>query len=292
MQSSTSCMKARPRLCNPKTRNPEMPEVVLPPGEGSPVRSTPPGEPSSGTDRPVHHSILDGSAKTRKEIQQQKAGITAKMRRQAMVYTVKPNMPLLEQVWMTFEVPSFSRLAFVYAQFSVCIIMLSTVSFCLETEINCKPFSVSAHSFVTPENCETWETAWSACEYVAVTCFSLELFLRLVSSPSKFIFLQGVMNWVDLIAILPFYVDLIVTATAPEGSESGSGETGGPLDAFSVFRVVRLVRVFRVFKMGKSSSGMRMMASTMAESAKVLFVLIFMVRRRPAPTTCCHCAWV
>ena len=35
--------------------------------------------------------------------------------------------------------------------------------------------------------------------------------------------------------------------------------------------------MFRVFKMGKSSSGMKMMASTMAESAKVLFVLIFMV---------------
>ena len=101
----------------------------------------------------------------------------AKMRRQAMVYEVREprsSMPLAHQVWMTFEVPSFSPLAYWYAQFSLFVITISTVTFCLETEINCKPFSIDTHPFVTAENCGAWEAAWSAAEIVAVVCFPLE----------------------------------------------------------------------------------------------------------------------
>ena len=69
-------------------------------------------------------------------------------------------------------------------------------------------------------------------------------------------------NWVDLLAILPFYLGFAA---------------GDWVSAFAVFRVVRLVRVFRVFKMGKSSQGMQLMFSTLKESSKVLGTLIFLV---------------
>lgn len=177
--------------------------------------------------------------------------------------------------------PTFSPLAYYNAQFSLGIITLSTVSFCLETEITCEPFSIQSHSFVTAENCEYWESTWSACEIFAVACFTIEFVLRFVSCPSKLRFVQGTMNWVDLVAILPFYLELAFSAAGGDSNaaEAGSGaeESGGQLGVFSVFRVVRLVRVFRVFKMGKSSSGMKMMGSTLIDSAKVLFVLVFMV---------------
>lgn len=192
------------------------------------------------------------------------AGLHAKLKRQAMVYEVKEprsSMPLLHRMWMTFEVPSFSPLAYWYAQFSLVIITLSTVTFCLETEINCHPFSVEEHAFVTTENCASWEQTWSICEIVAVACFSIELVLRFVSCPSKPTFLVGMMNWVDFVAVLPFYVEVSFSAGGGD-LDSGSGEEeGASLGIFSVFRVIRLVRVFRVFKMGKSSSGMKMMAA-------------------------------
>ena len=184
------------------------------------------------------------------------AGVTARKKRAAMLYEVKTphsSMPLLHQVWMTFEVPSFSSAAFWYAQFSLFIITVSTITFCLETEINCKPFSVATHSFVTDANCETWEQAWIFAEIVAVVCFTAELLLRFISSPSKMTFLSTAMNWVDFVAVLPFFLEKAL-ATATPTDEAGSGESN-PLEALSVFRVIRLVRVFRVFKMGKSSSG-------------------------------------
>jgi len=210
------------------------------------------------------------------------AGVAASKKRAEMIYEVlvpHSRMPLLHRVWMTFESPAFSKAAFWYAQFSLCIITLSTVSFCLETEINCRPFSVSEHAFVTEENCSNWEATWVVNEVIAVVCFTIELLLRFLSCPSQKIFLSGIMNWIDFAAILPFFLEHILALAMPP-SENGSGDSAdgdNPLGALSVFRVIRLVRVFRVFKMGKSSSGMKMMASTMFESAKVLFVLVFMV---------------
>ncbi len=211
------------------------------------------------------------------------AGVAASRRRAAMIYEVlvpHSRMPLLHRVWMTLESPAFSPAAFWYAQFSLFIITVSTVTFCLETEINCKPFSIAEHGFVTEDNCQAWENTWVVCEVVAVIAFTNELILRFISCPSKRLFLMGAMNWVDFVAILPFFLELVLSAAMPtsatNGTDAGDSEDN-PLGALSVFRVIRLVRVFRVFKMGKSSSGMKMMASTMLESAKVLFVLVFMV---------------
>ena len=39
--------------------------------------------------------------------------------------------------------------------------------------------------------------------------FTLEFFVRLLSSPSKVKFLRKVMNLVDLLAILPYYISLV-----------------------------------------------------------------------------------
>lgn len=184
-------------------------------------------------------------------------GVAARRKRLLMLYPIlqpQSRMPISHRIWMTFEMPSFSSAAFWYAQFSLLIITVSTITFCLESELNCKPFSVDTHALVTDDNCLQWEFAWYLAEIIAVACFTVELILRFLTAPSKRIFLRGVMNWVDFVAILPFFLDLIL-ASVPKSDEVGSGEEGSPVDALSVFRVIRLVRVFRVFKMGKSSSG-------------------------------------
>lgn len=51
----------------------------------------------------------------------------------------------------------------------------------------------------------------------------------------------GALNLVDLIAIIPFWVELLL-------------DTGSPL---GFVRVLRLARVFRIFKLGKYNEGMR-----------------------------------
>jgi len=150
-----------------------------------------------------------------------------------MRYLITDESPFLHHLWMTLDDPTHSTLSYCYAQFSLFIISASTVSFCLETEFNCSMID-EWHS-VTPANCSAWELAWVWLEGIAVVIFTIELLLRAVSAPEYRRFWRDGFNWIDVLAILPFYINLIA---------AGSGALG----ALSVFRVVRLVRVFRVFK--------------------------------------------
>jgi len=163
---------------------------------------------------------------------------------------------------MLLDDPSFSKGSFMYAQLSLTAILISTVSFCLETELNCSPELIVLHDVLTEDNCSTWELTWWYFEAIAVIFFTVELGLRFISCPSKRRFMRAFANWIDLLAILPFYLEMAA---------------GDVLSAFSVFRVIRLVRVFRVFKMGKSFAGLHLMVTALKDSGKVLGILTFLI---------------
>lgn len=161
-----------------------------------------------------------------------------------------------------------AQVAFWYAQFSFLLIVFSTIAFCLETEMDCRmtkewPFlsdamseagNVSCTGEVQAKCCE-WERLWGTFETVVVICFSVEFVLRLCCTPRVATFCVSFVNWVDFVAVLPFYAGLVVEAES--------------LGALSVVRVVRMVRIFRVFKMGGSAQSIHLLAETMQQSVKV-----------------------
>ena len=123
-----------------------------------------------------------------------------------MKYVKREGMPLHETVWMTLDDPTFSRTAYLYANFSITLIVVSTITFCLETDFQCD--NVADHIFLTEDNCVDWEVAWTWFEAFAVFCFTAELLARITTCPSKRLFVRGGANWIDFLAILPFYVEL------------------------------------------------------------------------------------
>ncbi|CAI5455340.1 unnamed protein product [Caenorhabditis angaria] len=104
--------------------------------------------------------------------------------------------------------------------------------------------------------------------YVETTCiiwFTVEFIVRLTVTPSRVQFLTGIMNIVDMIAIIPFYLEV---GLALFGIDVASlSDIKG---ALLVVRVLRVLRVVRILKLGRYSSGMRTFALTLKSSARQL----------------------
>lgn len=75
-------------------------------------------------------------------------------------------------------------------------------------------------------------------------------------------YMLQILNIIDLIAIVPYYVQVGETQT----------KAGGQF-----VRVLRLIRIFRIFKIGKNSKGIAMLMSTMKQSVGALSIVGFFV---------------
>jgi len=113
---------------------------------------------------------------------------------------------------------------------------------------------------------------WFAMEAFSSTVFTLEYVLRLAACTEaipRFRFVFSPANLVDLVAIIPFYVDLAFRlAGGLEGAEATEG--------LRVFRAVRLLRLFRLFRSATAySSGLKVMGKALKLSFQALWVLVF-----------------
>ena len=80
------------------------------------------------------------------------------------------------------------------------------------------------------------------------------------------------MNFIDFIAIVPWYIEAVQKATQSNGSgESGDG--GGS----AAIRVVRLFRVFRIFKISRYLTWITVFTNALSESFSPLMMVLFMV---------------
>jgi len=109
-------------------------------------------------------------------------------------------------------------------------------------------------------------------EYFCIIVFTIEFFLRICSCSADaglLRFCVSIMNLVDLLAIVPWWVMSIQTWT-----NSGSSDS---LKALAVLRVLRLTRVVRVFKMSRNFTGLNLLGQTFKKSASALVMLFLFV---------------
>jgi hypothetical protein len=156
-------------------------------------------------------------------------------------------------VWDLMDNPGSSERAAAVAAFVLFLIVYSTVTFCVETVHGVYDDNLPYASF------------WYVSEAICIAFFTIEIALRVWACPDRKKFFQNVLNLVDVVAVVPFYVDLVVAASG------GDEEVVG----LSVVRVVRLVRVFRLLKLG--GGALAMFGRTMVDSSKPLGTLFFLV---------------
>lgn len=154
------------------------------------------------------------------------------------------------KIFRTFEDPSYSVIAQSINMVVLVLILFSTVAFVLETQ---------------PElaGLKFWEIS----EMVVVACFSFEYVVRLFCAPFVWKFIRQPLNVVDLLAILPFYIELGL----------GGSDNAESLGNLRVLRAVRLMRVFRVFKLSKHSTHFSMFSHTLQRSSDALTMLLFII---------------
>lgn len=104
-------------------------------------------------------------------------------------------------------------------------------------------------------------------ETICICWFSFELIVRFTCAPSKLRFFKDIMNTIDFLAIIPYFVTL--------GTELAKDKSAQPSMSLALIRVIRLVRVFRIFKLSRHSKGLQILGQTLKASLRELALLIF-----------------
>uniref|UniRef100_A0A7M4F5S3 BTB domain-containing protein n=1 Tax=Crocodylus porosus TaxID=8502 RepID=A0A7M4F5S3_CROPO len=225
-----------------------------------------------------------------------------------------PRHHFQRQVWLLFEYPESSGPARAIAIVSVLVILISIVIFCLETLPEFRQDSkatpptgfgeaalVEDPLLLLPAPDGTpgpplhpgaaagpfFTDPFFLIETLCIIWFSFELLVRFFACPSKPEFSRNIMNIIDIVAIIPYFITLGTELAQQQQKQrqqqqqqpgaGGSGNNGGQQQAMSlaILRVIRLVRVFRIFKLSRHSKGLQILGKTLQASMRELGLLIF-----------------
>ncbi|XP_064876136.1 potassium voltage-gated channel subfamily A member 3 [Oncorhynchus nerka] len=185
-----------------------------------------------------------------------------------------PDNELQRQVWLLFEYPESSGPARGIAIVSVLVILISIVIFCLETlpefrEDHKEPVPLApVINGTEPYFSSPFSDPFFVVETLCIIWFSFELLVRFFACPSKATFSRNIMNIIDIVAIIPYFITLGTELAEQQGN-------GQQAMSLAILRVIRLVRVFRIFKLSRHSKGLQILGQTLKASMRELGLLIF-----------------
>ncbi|XP_074050520.1 potassium voltage-gated channel subfamily A member 5 [Macrotis lagotis] len=219
-----------------------------------------------------------------------------------------PRNEFQRQIWLIFEYPESSGSARCIAIVSVLVILISIITFCLETLPEFRderelfhhpqlpqpppvhPQSANASrggardlylfppgTTVSPMLSRTLADPFFIVETTCVVWFTFELLVRFFACPSKVEFFRNIMNIIDVVSVFPYFITLAteLAEQQPRRVGGGSNSNGQQAMSFSTLRVIRLVRVFRIFKLSRHSKGLQILGKTLQASMRELGLLIF-----------------
>ena len=167
-----------------------------------------------------------------------------------------PKNRIQNYFWKLFSLPNSSNFARVVAFIGIFTLLLSIVITCLEsfprfanpkTKLD---YRVKRVSILLNHICYIW--------------FTVEFVARLLCCASKKNFCKSLLNWIDLLAILPFYLQLIV-------------ESQTQMTPLAVLKILRIFRIARILKISRYSHGMRALIYTFYASRRELGLLFFIL---------------
>ncbi|XP_078257894.1 potassium voltage-gated channel subfamily G member 4a [Rhinoraja longicauda] len=154
----------------------------------------------------------------------------------------------------------------VFACLSIIFVTITVVSLCISTMPDLK-------SEEDREKCSQWCHNMFIIETICVAWFSLEFVLRFIQARSKWQFLRGPLNIIDILAILPYYVSLLVDKGPGDGYKS-SGSNIYLEKLGLVLRILRALRILYVMRLARHSLGLQTLGLTVRRSIREFGLLL------------------
>ncbi|XP_030049868.1 A-type voltage-gated potassium channel KCND1 [Microcaecilia unicolor] len=167
-----------------------------------------------------------------------------------------PDSTIRQKLWRAFENPHTSTMALVFYYVTGFFIAVSVIANVVET-VPCQPLP----GHIKDLSCGVkYSSAFLCMDTACVLIFTFEYLMRLFAAPSRCKFMRSVMSIIDVVAIMPYYIGLIV----PNND-----------DLSGAFVTLRVFRVFRIFKFSRHSQGLRILGYTLKSCASELGFLLF-----------------
>lgn len=185
-------------------------------------------------------------------------------------------------IFQTFDDPTFSPLANLTSVFIVACIFISIICIVIETLPSLRDDDNAGKFFIAVE---IFSTVVFTIEY-ALKCYAIEPTPKPpvmedseeleeeeeeeevpaeTNAQARWRWMRQPMEIIDVVAIAPFYIELICTLV------------GIDVSAITILKLLRVVRIFRVFKLSKYSSNLQLCGDVMKNSTDSLGLMIFML---------------
>lgn len=204
---------------------------------------------------------------------------------------------LQTKLWRILNKPNSSRTAKAYGYISLIFVLISIASFVVETHpvfdnrvkilkpgtfdasrnvTSSFPYNTSASFNATLKNAsipkdtdyvtvKVTHPAFLAIDISCLIYFTIDYIVRLIFARKKFQYMTSLMGVVDILAIIPDYVQFIVYAIHPEMRYDGN---------INYIAILRVARVLRIFRLIRHVPGLWILIYTLKSSFKELLLMI------------------
>ena len=169
---------------------------------------------------------------------------------------------LKSHLWDITNNPDTSTTALLFAYALYTLIVVSVGAICFETLPNLQERSRIQ-----------LRTPFAVSEFVLNICFLLYFICCAACAPDRGIFFKRVLTWIDLLAIVPYFLMLLVPTNRAEDDDL-SPDVGV---TFRFQHVCQIFRIFRLLRLSKYSKRLRVIGLAIKSSADVYATLFLCV---------------
>ncbi|CAF0747655.1 unnamed protein product [Brachionus calyciflorus] len=163
-----------------------------------------------------------------------------------------------ERMWRAFENPHTGTMALVFYYVTGFFIAVSVMANIVETMSLGDPKKNPKIKVQTLG--EQYKHFFMSLDTACVSIFTFEYLMRFYAAPKRLKFACSVMSVIDVVAVLPFYISLVIVKND---------------DLSGAFVTLRVFRVFRIFKFSRHSQGLRILGYTLKSCVSELGFMLF-----------------